>query len=198
MKNKEIQEERMRGYFIQAARDLIRSEGLKSISVRYVAEQAGYSYATLYNYFKDIKDLVAECILEFQQECRKFVADNTAAADPGLPRIKAITGAYIKYHIQYPGIFELFYLEGAQGFAHKKTSLQSVIGLLPDLCREEWDYCIDNSLLGRDEIAGRKEQLNFMVTGMLLFYLNRQQPTTYQEFLATVDLQLNRLLGENK
>ena len=55
----------MRGYFIQAAKEILKGEGLESMSVRNIADQAGYSYATLYNYFKDVKDLILECIKDF-------------------------------------------------------------------------------------------------------------------------------------
>ena len=65
MKNKELQEKRMKGYFIQATKDILKGEGLKGISVRNIADQAGYSYATLYNYFKDINDLVFVCVNDF-------------------------------------------------------------------------------------------------------------------------------------
>ena len=53
-----IQEERIRGFFLTAAKDLIRAEGVGVVTARNVAERAGYSYATLYNYFKDIRDLI--------------------------------------------------------------------------------------------------------------------------------------------
>ncbi|MBN2263533.1 MAG: TetR/AcrR family transcriptional regulator, partial [Prolixibacteraceae bacterium] len=66
MKNKQIQEERMKGYFVQAAKDILKSEGIKAISVRNIADRAGYSYTTLYNYFKDVNDLVFECVNDFQ------------------------------------------------------------------------------------------------------------------------------------
>ena len=54
MENKEIQEERVRSYFVQAANEILRGEGITNLSVRNVSEKAGYSYATLYNYFKNI------------------------------------------------------------------------------------------------------------------------------------------------
>ncbi len=59
MENKEIQELRVKGYFVQAAMELSKGEGLKSSSVRNFEERAGYSHASLYNYFKDIKDLIS-------------------------------------------------------------------------------------------------------------------------------------------
>ena len=42
MNNKEIQEQRMKGYFMQATKELLKGEGLKSINVRSIAAQAGF------------------------------------------------------------------------------------------------------------------------------------------------------------
>ena len=53
MERKKIQEERIRGYFIQATKEILKGEGLSALSVRNIADRAGYSYATLYNYFKE-------------------------------------------------------------------------------------------------------------------------------------------------
>ena len=54
MKNKDVQEMRMKNYFIQATKEILKSEGIKHVSVRSVADRAGYSYTTMYNYFKEI------------------------------------------------------------------------------------------------------------------------------------------------
>ena len=62
MNNRQIQEERIKGYFLDAAKHLLRTKGLQGVSVRSVASLAGYSYATLYNYFKDIKELLFRCV----------------------------------------------------------------------------------------------------------------------------------------
>ncbi len=65
MKNKEVQELRMKNYFIQATKEILKGEGLQAVSVRNVADKAGYSYATLYNYFKDITELIFVCVNDF-------------------------------------------------------------------------------------------------------------------------------------
>jgi DNA-binding transcriptional regulator YbjK len=64
---KQIQEQRMKSYFIQAAKDMLKGEGLKSLSVRSVADRAGYSFATLYNYFKDLNELIFVCVKIFRK-----------------------------------------------------------------------------------------------------------------------------------
>ncbi len=43
MKNRQIQEERIKSYFLDSAKNLLKAEGLKSVSVRNVAYHAGYS-----------------------------------------------------------------------------------------------------------------------------------------------------------
>ena len=43
MRNRQIQEERIKTYFLDAAKNLLRAEGLKGVSVRNVAYRAGYS-----------------------------------------------------------------------------------------------------------------------------------------------------------
>ena len=62
MEKKQIQEQRIKSYFIQATKEILKGEGLKCISVRNIADKAGYSYATLYNYFKDVQDLIHEMV----------------------------------------------------------------------------------------------------------------------------------------
>ena len=110
MRNKEIQEERVRDYFIQAANEILRGEGISNLSVRNVAEKAGYSYATLYNYFKNIDELLSVCIFDFIEEGKEFILDETKNIPKGKDKLEAIIKSYIKFFIQYPGIFELFYI----------------------------------------------------------------------------------------
>ena len=43
--------------FIQAAQNIIDTDGLESVSIRRVSSEAGYSSATLYLYFSDASEL---------------------------------------------------------------------------------------------------------------------------------------------
>ncbi|MBU2491096.1 MAG: TetR/AcrR family transcriptional regulator [Bacteroidetes bacterium] len=195
MSNKEIQEQRMKGYFIQATKEILKGEGLKSISVRNISERAGYSYATLYNYFKDVKDLIFECVVDFQDECETFIKSETKKYEPGLIKIKAITKAYIKYFIQYPGIYELFYIEKTTDLAHKQPTVKLIHNFLNKLCEEEWQYCLNNKILNSAEASVMKETLHYAVIGALIIYINRRQPATYKEFSIIVESQLNYILN---
>jgi AcrR family transcriptional regulator len=58
MTNKEIQRKRMMSYFINATEELIDEVGITEITLRKVADRAGYNSATLYNYFENLDHLI--------------------------------------------------------------------------------------------------------------------------------------------
>ena len=187
MKNKEIQESRMRGYFIEATKNILKSEGIKSISARNIANEAGYSYATLYNYFKDIKELVFECVIDFQEEGKNFILKKVKKYPPGKERIKATAMSYVHFFLEYPNYFELFFIERLSDVSNVKPTAQLITSFLYRLCEEDWKYCIDNNIYSMKNAGQLKSQLNFAITGALLFYLNRKSPDSYTEFLQTAE-----------
>ena len=194
MNNKEIQEQRIRGYFIDATREMLKGEGIRSINVRAVAERAGYSYATLYNYFKDIKELVFICVKGFQEEAETIILEETTTTPSGKEKINAIMKSYISYFVQYPGIFELFFVEKMNDLGSNQPTA-SLIYTFPDrLCEDEWQYCIGQHQLTEEKADLLKNELRFLVTGMMLFYMHRGQPAGYNDFMLMVNAQLNQVL----
>jgi len=195
MNNKDLQEQRMKGYFIQATKDILKSEGLKSISVRNIASQAGYSYATLYNYFKDVKGLIFECVKDFQSECEEFVSAKVVGLPGGIGRLRGIVKAYLEYFTEYPGIFELFFIERLSDVSANPQTTGLISSFLSRLCAEDWELCIQQTIFGREEAEIKQAELRYFTTGLLLFYLNRRDPDSYCQFQEQADLHLKNILG---
>lgn len=196
MSNKALQEQRIRGYFIDATKEILKSEGLKSVSVRNIAERAGYSFATLYNYFKDAKDLVFLCVQDFQEECREHVAGKTTKTARGCKKIKAILMAYLEYFVQYPGIFELFFIEKLSDL-NRQPGTAGMITAFPDkLCEAEWKYCLEKKLMTTAAATQKKAALLYGTTGLLLLYINRQTPGGYTAFLKSAEQFIDSQLKE--
>jgi len=191
MENKQIQEQRKRGYFIQATKEILKSEGLTCASVRNIASQAGYSFATLYNYFKDVNELVFLCVKDFQDECESFVKSETTNYSVGIERIKQISISYMKFFTQYPGIYDLFYVEKMARVKSQEQTSTQIYSFLNNLCIEDWNYCVENLIFTPDEVELLKYQLTYVVSGILLFYMNRLIPESYTEFIDMSDKQLN-------
>ena len=194
MNNKEIQEQRMKGYFMQATKELIKGEGLKSLNVRNIAQQAGYSFATLYNYFKDVKELIFLCVNDFQEESAAEISQKVDGIPRGQAKIKAITKAYIGYFVQYPSVFNLFFIEKLGDIGQKQPTANLIFTFLDRLTAEDWDYCQKKYNLHENEIAVAKAELNFVTAGMLLFYMNRIQPANYTDFVGAIDIQINAIV----
>ena len=55
---KALQRRRMMNYFIEAATQIIDEEGLGAVTIRKVADIAGYNSATMYNYFENLDHLI--------------------------------------------------------------------------------------------------------------------------------------------
>jgi AcrR family transcriptional regulator len=137
MVRNKIQDERMKNYFRDAAKELIRGEGLSVISARNVAERAGYSYATLYNYFKDIRDLVFQCTLDFIDECSDFIEKETSSISNAEEALSAKVNSYIRYFVQYPDIYELIYFRNVKQIATGKSDLSEFSDFLYSVVKDE-------------------------------------------------------------
>ncbi len=182
-----IQEERMRGYFITAAKELIRGEGIAVVSARNVAERAGYSYATLYNYFKDIRDLIFNCVEGFMEECREFVMGQIPADISGEALLIAKSRSYFNFFVQYPGIFDLFYHEKVNQIATANSRFEKVSSFFDSLVESEWEVIKEQNGVKEETIAMAGSFLKPALHGLLLFYLNKRIADEYGVVIKRVD-----------
>lgn len=76
---KDKQRHRMIRYFVEAAWEIIDSEGVDALTVRRVADLAGYNVATLYNYFDNLDHLKffasLRILKDYAEALPKYVKD---------------------------------------------------------------------------------------------------------------------------
>nr|WP_315201412.1 TetR/AcrR family transcriptional regulator [uncultured Flavobacterium sp.] len=197
MSRKEIQEQRMKDYFIQATKEILKGEGLKALSVRSIAEKAGYSFATLYNYFKDVKELIFVCVKDFQLECEEYVSHKTEKVEKGEEKIKAIVTSYAEYLVQYPSVFEIFFIEKLPPSKENAIISELISTFLDKLCAKEFEYCINNNIYTTEEAEIISKELSSVTLGILILYINRNYPSTYIDFNKNLKLQLDRVMRKN-
>ncbi len=191
---KDIQNQRMRQYFIDATKEILKSEGMRAVNVRNIAERAGYSYATLYNYFDDLKDLVFYCVKDFQTEIEQFVAELANKNVKGKAKLKELSLAFTNYFVQYPGIFELFFIERTREISNAQSS-EVIVNFFDKLCKNEWQYCIDNAELTETMAVHTQKSLYNTILGSLLLYLHRQYPSSHKSFVKMHTSQVESILG---
>jgi AcrR family transcriptional regulator len=196
--NKELQEKRMRGYFIEAAKEILKGEGIKALNVRAVSERAGYSFATLYNYFKDLNELTFICVQDFLDECDAFADAQSLGRIIGVERLKIRMKAVINYFTQYPGIFELCFVEKMNDLGSRQSTGRMIFDLTDKIASDDLGAMIADGLISDSQAKIIGMSLRNSIAGMLIFYLNRLQPADYKEFMKIVENQLDSAIGLNE
>lgn len=105
----DLKSQRVKSYFLEAAKQIISSNGVEGISARKVAENAGYSYATIYNYFKDIDELLGETKALMVTDVMKYMQENMNFTPTCTEDLLRLFAAYVKYYLDHPNIFRFFY-----------------------------------------------------------------------------------------
>lgn len=191
MGNKEIQNERLLRYFLDSAKNIIKSEGIEALTVRSVADDAGYSYGTLYNYYKDVKELVFKSGIEFIDECKDYVLNSHYKEDDIKAEIKFKTKKYIEYFVQYIGIYQLLFITSKGAIGSFQSFSKSVVEMNKDIFGENF-----KTLFGENSDNLLNMYIN-LLAGNLLMYINRQQPEDYIEFRDSLEFQIDSFLKIN-
>lgn len=193
--NKAIQEQRMRQYFIEATREILKGEGLKAVNVRAVSERAGYSFATLYNYFKDLNELIFICVQGFMAECEIMIDEQSSDIEPGYARLKKRMKSFIQYFTQYPDIFELFYVERMNDINARQPTSRMIYMFTDKIIEKDILKLKEDHLINESKAENIKLSLKNSITGLLFYYNNRLQPNDYKDFLRIADQQIDICLG---
>lgn len=131
-----IKKKRMMIYFIEAAEHLLRTEGIKSLTIRRVAKDAGYNSATLYNYFENIDHLILFASMSYYRDYTEELYQKIAQIKDAREKFGAIYEIFISHAFQYP---EIFYTIFFGQYSHRLNAvLEAYFELFPELieCHE--------------------------------------------------------------
>lgn len=119
--------------FVEAAQELIETEGIKKLSIRKIAEKAGFHNSTIYLYFKDINQLIMlasmKYFAEYSRTLAKFSQKNLTPAE----NFSAVWDIFGKTAFEKPEIFYNFF------FGKHSKYLTPVIQKYYELFPEEKD-----------------------------------------------------------
>lgn len=189
-KNSEIKSDRIRSYFVDAAKEIILRDGMEGVSVRKVAEIAGYSYATLYNYFSDLNQLLQAVKHEMVIDVVTYM---DGAADPavhGADAIKRLNRKYMEYFLNHPHVFRFFYSFRQSGE--------------PEQAERHFDYEVnwqrsyqelaDDGVIGQDEVMIVAWTMIYALQGLLSLYYS-DNGLTQEMLMSELDAVMAYLLG---
>ncbi|OQB20476.1 MAG: DNA-binding transcriptional repressor FabR [Firmicutes bacterium ADurb.Bin182] len=161
-----LKRQRTGTYFLEAAKTIIIAEGVESVSVRRVADAAGYSYPTLYNYFKDLNELLWETRQYMIREMTMEMPQKMDFAVEDKEGIKKVFKTYIEYYLENPNIFKFFYFHHLidPGKKPEKANEEPDFGAM---WNEVFKCFVSSGKLRERDVEAAAKTLIYAIHGML-------------------------------
>ena len=105
---KEIKAQRVKNVFVDITRKIILEQGVEAVSVRKVADEAGYTVATIYNHFGHADALLAMTRDTIINDLVKYLTEKSKKLT-GADSIKSVFKNYIDYCMEYPNAYHFLF-----------------------------------------------------------------------------------------
>lgn len=106
---KQLRQKRIMTYFIDAADQIIKEEGVGAVTIRKVSDLAGYNSATLYNYFDNLNHLIFLATMNHLEAYNASIPEYIRGCKNSLEIYLAVSECFCKYSFASPEIYELLF-----------------------------------------------------------------------------------------
>lgn len=110
MTKKKIQMSRMWKYFVEATAEIIEEEGIDQVTIRKVADRAGYNSATIYNYFTEISHLIFFASMKYLKPYTEEVTKNMERSTNPLEKYIFAWETFCQHSFRQPQIFHAIFI----------------------------------------------------------------------------------------
>jgi len=121
MNKRTIKKHRSMSYFIDATVQIMDEEGMEFVTIRKVSDLAGYNSATLYNYFKNLDELILYASVRHLREYTLDLPNYLKDITDGVDRYYKIWECFLKHSFLNPEIYNIVF------FGKYSTSLNNII-----------------------------------------------------------------------
>lgn len=199
LEKRDIQISRMMQYFIDATVQIIEDEGIENLTIRKIADIAGYNSATLYNYFGELSHLIFFAAMKSFKKYTDALPQYMARGKDPLERYLLLWECFCKYSFSEPQIYHAIFSSNLGGQPEEllKRYYDYFPSDLGDSPEELIPMLLESNLTKRGVIAIRKcveggyikeentEEINEMATllwqGTLTLILNKRRDYTVDE-----------------
>ena len=105
----DIKKKRVMMYFIEATQDLILNEGIENLSIKKIADTAGYNTATIYNYFEDLEELILYSSIDYLKIYLKDLRNKINSDMKAIEMYKTIYKVFVHHSFEKPEIFHTLF-----------------------------------------------------------------------------------------
>ena len=108
-KRVQIKQQRIMNYFIEAAEEIIKKEGINNVTIRNVSDLAGYTSATLYNYFDNLSHLIFLANMHYLEEYNNSLIKCVENCKNSIEIYMSVCKCFSVHAYDKPDIFKLLF-----------------------------------------------------------------------------------------
>lgn len=191
---KVLKKQRIKTYFLEAAKEIIIKDGVENVSVRKVADIAGYSYATIYNYFTDLNELLWEVKKLMINDIFEALQKKYTGITKDIEGIKKGFRAYVEYFIENPNVFKFFYFRHITKPAEETGGAEEVPDF-DEMWKETFKEFVLSGKVRMEEIEVLAKTLIYTIHGLVTLYFSGNGDLTGEKVYKDLDRIVDYLLG---
>ena len=104
-----IKKRRVMMYFIEATQELILNVGIENLSIKKIADTAGYNTATIYNYFEDLEELILYSSIDYLKIYLKDLKSEINSNMKAIEMYETIYKVFVHHSFEKPEIFHTLF-----------------------------------------------------------------------------------------
>ena len=173
---KSVKAQRIESYFIDAAKEIIKKEGPDSVTVRKIADLSGYSYGSIYNYYKDLDELMFETRNAMIYDMMAMMGEGPHDSLSSVEDFKRINRIFLDFFIENSHIYTFFY-----NYPIKKTGMTPIEEMnLSERNKMNYMPFVENGMIQESDLEAVFKSILYSLYGLLTLYFSSYAMTKEQ------------------
>jgi AcrR family transcriptional regulator len=153
--------------FIDAAKNIILKDGVAAVTVRKIAEATGYSYATIYHYFKDLDSLLLVVKERMVADVGAHMMSTDTMSFRDVSDVKRVNRMYVQFYLDNPHIYDFFYSYRFANQASPNYDLQ-----FQDIWYLTYEPFVASGQLRKEDVVTVAKTIIYTIQGQLALYFS--------------------------
>jgi len=189
-----LKSERVKKIFASTAKNMIIENGVEAVSVRKVALEAGYSYATIYNHFENIDELLWYARELIILDIVDFLQNAYPAEITDINGVYKLLKIYADYFIGNPNIYRFLY------FHHLSRTEKKFVGITEDESfslsyAQTFKFLIESGRFTEEKLIYVFKAIIYAIHGLLTLYISDNDNITQEDFYLDLKGIINLLIS---
>lgn len=156
----------VRKAILDAASAVFLEVGLQALSMRKVAERAGYTATTIYRYFTNKDDLVFAMVSEGLTAFTAALREGRNAGEDPLSQVEEMGLAYVRFGLDHPALYRLLFIQRPDFLGRSRGDIQTLRVESFSLLREAVSHAMGTGAAAPGDAAAVSMSLWAVVHGV--------------------------------